>query len=139
MWRTTCTGKYSPRRQAISIHVPRVEDDKLSQTEFAKKIDFNPRPPCGGRLFLLFCFLRYVIFQSTSPVWRTTNSDYVAEFEFDISIHVPRVEDDVLPVNYVGWTNYFNPRPPCGGRPGEKVAGYIPVPFQSTSPVWRTT
>ena len=56
-------------------------------------------------------------FQSTSPVWRTTNSDYVIEFDFDISIHVPRVEDDLR----VG---------------ADIIADEI---FQSTSPVWRTT
>ena len=82
--------------RGISIHVLRVEDDLNSlriavkyslfqstssvwrttvlQIDFiAKTKDFNPRPPCGGRL-------------PTPPAWRPC---------FPISIHVLRVEDDV--------------------------------------------
>ena len=57
----------------ISIHVPRVEDDTTAITLKPAKIDFNPRPPCGGR-----------------PSQGMTNAAAVP-----ISIHVPRVEDDV--------------------------------------------
>ena len=35
------------------------------------------------------------IFQSTSPVWRTTLPTPWKPLSIDISIHVPRVEDDV--------------------------------------------
>ena len=79
------------------------------------------------------------IFQSTSPVWRTTVqcfqrlaegviSIHVPRVEDDgtcgtgktyaalISIHVPRVEDDnIMDLNFL-MMKYFNPRPPCGGR-----------------------
>ena len=81
--------------RVISIHVPRVEDDKMGQFSwyFADKFQstspvwrttlrhlrerrhcryFNPRPPCGGRLGLFH------------PPSR----------DVQISIHVPRVEDD---------------------------------------------
>ena len=34
----------------ISIHVPRVEDDILLYVLSFRRTDFNPRPPCGGRL-----------------------------------------------------------------------------------------
>ena len=56
----------------ISIHVPRVEDDYLHMTSQALRADFNPRPPCGGRLSTLGGGLEVDEFQSTSPVWRTT-------------------------------------------------------------------
>ena len=78
----------------ISIHVPRVEDD------------------------LHFCSTCGIIFlfQSTSPVWRTSETMERWEEEA-ISIHVPRVEDDL-----------------------DKYKVYTPETiFQSTSPVWRTT
>ena len=79
-------------------------------------------------------------FQSTSPVWRTTNRH---EREY-------------------ACREYFNPRPPCGGRllkgikrgKVECISIHVPrveddqssryhkcllLRFQSTSPVWRTT
>ena len=56
-------------------------------------------------------------FQSTSPVWRTTGNVTVWQSEIDISIHVPRVEDDVVSLT------------------DEEIYEL----FQSTSPVWRTT
>ena len=34
----------------ISIHVPRVEDDVGQKVKAGDVVDFNPRPPCGGRL-----------------------------------------------------------------------------------------
>ena len=94
-------------------------------------------------------------------MWRTTFSKCNVFRVTCISIHVPRVEDDVVPIFFAnsvwisihvprveddgrsgggkGKSVYFNPRPPCGGRLRfrrvEKEAGE----FQSTSPVWRTT
>ena len=34
-----------------------------------------------------------------------------------ISIHVPRVEDDRPILMWAQTARHFNPRPPCGGRP----------------------
>ena len=78
--------------------------------------DFNPRPPCGGRLVKCGAGVNYVYFnprppcggrrlqkqkratrksfQSTSPVWRTTFTKDLYKKQVPISIHVPRVEDD---------------------------------------------
>ena len=139
MWRTTYDESNAMVDYFISIHVPRVEDDNQGETknenhrnfnprppcggrlnrigERSKHINFNPRPPCGGRL----CDYRWdgeiVEFQSTSPVWRTTQEKIRTSVAMYISIHVPRVEDD----GYRGRRNHkrchFNPRPPCGGRP----------------------
>ena len=57
------------------------------------------------------------IFQSTSPVWRTTPSQSPFCTPRTISIHVP----------------------PCGGRPKPFLTFSHFDLFQSTSPVWRTT
>ena len=57
------------------------------------------------------------LFQSTSPVWRTTFPFGLTGDLIKISIHVPRVEDDTLEVDDLDDA----------------------VEFQSTSPVWRTT
>ena len=56
-----------------------------------------------------------------------------------ISIHVPRVEDDIYLSIIRALISYFNPRPPCGGRHLHSDAYEYCVEFQSTSPVWRTT
>ena len=56
----------------ISIHVPRVEDDRGQRGKNPRRWHFNPRPPCGGRL-----------------------KEYIMHIlSVHISIHVPRVEDD---------------------------------------------
>ena len=125
---------------AISIHVPRVEDDldictlcmlKLgfqstspvwrttrSKPRYAhRSTNFNPRPPCGGRPYRSASFYNYKKFQSTSPVWRTTQ----------------------LSAGPQGSTCHFNPRPPCGGRLAAFLRPLSCGEFQSTSPVWRTT
>ena len=57
------------------------------------------------------------IFQSTSPVWRTTRDKQIRFCVRGISIHVPRVEDDPLNTGFRKGAWNFNPRPPCGGRP----------------------
>ena len=33
----------------ISIHAPRVGGDIMYKEIFAQRLNFNPRPPCGGR------------------------------------------------------------------------------------------
>ena len=85
-------------------------------------------------------------FQSTPSVWRETipsESNWVKsvisihslrvegdcfglrdQFSFPISIHSLRVEGDAFPAWEVRPSEYFNPLPPCGGRPKR---GEIPV------------
>ena len=139
VWRTTFSQVTRKTLHFISIHVPRVEDDRLLRQADTIATNFNPRPPCGGR--------------RQAPLLQTG--------KFSISIHVPRVEDDPSPSVLRGSRQNFNPRPPCGGRPtivitASTAADFNPRPpcggrpifttdwldvgkFQSTSPVWRTT
>ena len=56
-----------------------------------------------------------------------------------ISIHVLRVEDDQVSGYPSTRGAYFNPRPPCGGRPRRLQYEILQREFQSTSSVWRTT
>ena len=37
------------------------------------------------------------------------------------------------------FTTYFNPRSPCGERPGRHGSTVAVIPFQSTLPVWGAT
>ena len=103
--------------RAISIHVPRVEDDIRGCKPHCQRRDFNPRPPCGGRREL---------FVDARDLQQ-------------ISIHVPRVEDDNVLQGKKSTVQHFNPRPPCGGRRKKSRGKILTKRFQSTSPVWRTT
>ena len=98
--RPPCGGRLSsacpPRgRLRISIHVPRVEDDEHTNIVSGFVFYFNPRPPCGGRLQWILPSTEESLFQSTSPVWRTTSAAVLRISTDTISIHVPRVEDDL--------------------------------------------
>ena len=146
-WGTTIPAPFTSHSHNISIHVPRVGDDiqapkackghkvflstspawgtthrdrKVIQVHpfFSfKVVNFYPRPPRGGR-HSCRCALSFQFpFLSTSPAWGTT-----VEFSnfiqlFFISIHVPRVGDDVP---------YF-------------ILAFLTVVFLSTSPAWGTT
>ena len=162
MWRTTCRPTELKQTLDISIHVPRVEDDDGFVRENLPLGEFQSTSPVWRTTILYVRLLTISGFQSTSPVWRTTIDTKVKSTkknkfqstspvwrttrgcrkqhcDANISIHVPRVEDDMRrnrkseilsafqstsPV----WRTtrkrgisrvkgrYFNPRPPCGGR-----------------------
>ena len=57
-----------------------------------------------------------------------------------ISIHSLRVEGDCIYYMYNESTIYFNPLPPCGGRPiSVHLLTHTHQRFQSTPSVWRET
>ena len=62
--------------------------------------DFNPRPPCEGRLI-------------GPQTWAAT---------WTISIHAPRVRGDTAAYMATFRADNFNPRPPCEGRHAELKA-----------------
>ena len=161
MWRTTSAVGFHALPPVISIHVLRVEDDESARSVGRSRSHFNPRPPCGGRPVGEGCLTHLIYFnprppcggrpklagwigsgrgfQSTSSVWRTTRHPACIHCFDIISIHVLRVEDDVvISALPPGWNLFqstssvwrttasnnsnfyhqphFNPRPPCGGR-----------------------
>ena len=139
MRRTTHRLYVVPLGQRISIHVLRAEDDSIGGMSFAQWLNFNPRPPCGGRQTLCKLLVGFVGFQSTSSVRRTTQPFSHASYPIDISIHVLRAEDDAVPAFKSLNSLHFNPRPPCGGRLLAATHGAFHAQFQSTSSVRRTT
>ena len=116
-WRTTDGQNVLHATLYISIHVPRVEDDDIFVAFQLNSMNFNPRPPGGGRRTSSRLRAQSLAFQSTSPGWRTTLWLKYLFCVGHISIHVPRVEDDV---------NLLR-------------ADTAVEQFQSTSPGWRTT
>ena len=102
----------------ISIHVPRVGDDGSSVVLVHSPANFYPRPPRGGRHGNATYTAISLEFLSTSPAWGTTYVFHNAtSIHVDISIHVPRVGDD-----------------------GQRNGAVLPSRrFLSTSPAWGTT
>ena len=75
-----------------------------------------------------------LLFQSTLPVWGATFSVPSAPQQSLISIHAPRVGSDKqtrLPGRAV---SYFNPRSPCGERPGSYMQIICGFDFNPRSP-----
>ena len=101
----------------ISIHAPRVGSDRCPGCNYNADCYFNPRSPCGERLFTDSQGCGFFLFQSTLPVWGATTQVTVAQ----------------------GDMANFNPRSPCGER--QQITAAIPgdMGFQSTLPVWGAT
>ena len=125
----------------ISIHAPRVGCDCGSKCWSRSSRDFNPRTPCGVRPFFGHQAGIYGLFQSTHPVWGATGARLCHADPGRISIHAPRVGCDLYTLEKVtcpflfqsthpvwgatrarrkcsGTSWNFNPRTPCGVRPG---------------------
>ena len=82
---------------------------------------FNPRPPCGGRLGGRAGGIQYITISIHAP--RAGGDGEWCSFGEGcsyISIHAPRAGGDCVLTISANWRIYFNPRPPCGGRPGHK-------------------
>ena len=102
----------------ISIHVPRVGDDRPARRWRSHSPHFYPRPPCGGRPPRSFCgSSSFYTFLSTSPVWGTTRNRTITR----------RLTMRFLSTSPVWGTTFGNEQKP-----------YIEK-FLSTSPVWGTT
>ncbi len=148
---------------AISIHAPRVGGDFLPFLSSLSRVDFNPRPPCGGRQIFRKLWSLHKRFQSTPPVWGATGglcrrSGHGGDFNprppcggrlelglqhipIDlISIHAPRVGGDRA-LRTVSSTSFrFQSTPPVwGATPAATMVSMTSRLFQSTPPVWGAT
>ena len=78
----------------ISIHAPRAGGDYPYVYNMRSEIDFNPRPPCGGRRTKALILFKHMEFQSTPPVRGATAAGDTTIADNDISIHAPRAGGD---------------------------------------------
>ena len=102
----------------ISIHAPRVGRDQCSTVPFIVQQNFNPRAPCGARLFS----------------GKTSVGNSV------ISIHAPRVGRDCSHVFFSFQRSRFqSTRPVWGATPFASISLAAFLSFQSTRPVWGAT
>ena len=81
------------------------------------RADFNPRPPCGGRLHSYKAVTNSSDFNPRPPCGGRRQRGQKRKREKRISIHALRVEGDEEQEYQASHQRYFNPRPPCGGRP----------------------
>ena len=74
--------------------------------------------PLVGRDMRFVCdACQDITFQSTRPLWGAT----------------------MLRTIFLGGSQYFNPRAPCGARPEKRAINAMSVVFQSTRPLWGAT
>ena len=79
----------------ISIHAPRVGGDQAPFHAGPQCFDFNPRPPCGGRLaFGLQCGV-FDYFNPRPPCGGRPTPSLSIMLTVRISIHAPRVGGDL--------------------------------------------
>ena len=115
-------GDHGRRRQhrdrPISIHALREEGDVRNCSAAARSAGyFYPRPPRGGRRFVLSSRSISVIFLSTPSARRATLYNRSQQNGYSISIHALREEGDERNTgDYRLGGGHFYPRPPRGGR-----------------------
>ena len=73
----------------ISIHAPLAGCDTSSRSTARPASNFNPRTPCGVRLFKDCLREMWQIFQSTHPLRGATNQILTMRDFYNISIHAP--------------------------------------------------
>ena len=107
-----------PRSQGSFQSTPPVWGATLSRIIIRPLQNFNPRPPCGGRRGRYLFHPQCHCISIHAP---RVGGDLIfchKEGAQHISIHAPRVGGDRAPERFRLRYGYFNPRPPCGGRPG---------------------
>ena len=101
--------------------------------------DFNPRPPCGGRQISRGNPGVGRLFQPTPSLRRATMGSTPAFRMNMISTHALLAEGDPCRENPGRRLRYFNPRPPCGGRPVQRPVSGGLSRFQPTPSLRRAT
>ena len=162
VWGATGSGHLDQALWRISIHAPRVGSDAAKPSALVPVIlfqstlpvwgatgllsvylrrpsYFNPRSPCGERLFGAAAASCMVAFQSTLPVWGATRAR--ARARRRTSYFNPRSPCGERRDATRGQSKYldFNPRSPCGERLSVMSSSESAYTFQSTLPVWGAT
>ena len=102
-------------------------------------IHFNPRIPCGMRLLKQAVCKKLTLFQSTHPMRDATFFNcQVCRFILFQSTHPMRDATAVARFS-VAISRDFNPRIPCGMRLAQLFLGMFLIKFQSTHPMRDAT
>ena len=104
-------------RNFISIHAAHAGCDFQCQIRYRRKVNFNPRSPCGLRL----------------------RSDGYVRCPLEISIHAAHAGCDKIFRTLQATIRNFNPRSPCGLRLSVSNTLSPESKFQSTQPMRAAT
>ena len=125
--------------QRISIHALRVEGDRRRQERRQSLRNFNPRPPCGGRLVSAYFLQSRRNFNPRPPWGGRQFLLRVKHSSHSISIHALRGEGDVVePVPSV-FVSPFQSTPSAGRATTILDLSAPASAFQSTPSVGRAT
>ena len=122
----------------ISTHAPHAGSDTTSIRPMAACPNFNSRSPCRERPLVAGKEMLLLLFQSTLPMRGATMGTVPAvpgrlisthaphagsdrdpgsrKVRHQISTHAPHAGSDFGSVFLCGYSEYFNPRSPCGER-----------------------
>ena len=100
----------------VSIHALLAECDLKAITALAAATGFNPRTPCGVRLYRRATPCRKLLFQSTHSLRSATNRSCPHGGRQAVSIHALLAECDGATPETIETLKSFNPRTPCGVR-----------------------
>ena len=81
-------------------------------------LHFNPRTPCGVRLVASVLVIAPLLFQSTHPMRGATKASSLLFLPCTFQSTHPMRGATRLKERTEDGKNYFNPRTPCGVRPG---------------------
>ncbi len=93
---------------------------------------FNPRTPCGVRLYARYLVSGTKEFQSTHSLRSATCRAFASLSRVRVSIHALLAECDSTLRTYRAGEAGFNPRTPCGVRPYTDIVMLLIIRFQST-------
>ena len=88
---------------------------------------FNPRPPCGGRRKFMEKFLTAFGISTLALLAEGDIISYHGRQNQYISIRALLAEGDLRRCLRDSIQSDFNPRPPCGGRPGHHALWQMPL------------
>ena len=130
-----------PRRGStkISTHAPLAGRDRRGLHREEDNYYFNPRAPCGARLWPKIESATAKAFQPTRPLRGATRKKRTPRRWHVISTHAPLAGRDRKERSHGTHDPYFNPRAPCGARHEQIGPMASPYIFQPTRPLRGAT
>ena len=101
----------------VSTHAPLAGSDPRTFRCRSRQACFNPRSPCGERLFGFLLLVCLDEFQPTLPLRGATPWRWHRKSSARVSTHAPLAGSDASTRARSGAVRCFNPRSPCGERP----------------------
>ena len=132
-----CTGR---RTTTISTHAPLAgRDSSARSTATRARRNFNPRAPCGARLWPKIESATAKAFQPTRPLRGATRKKRTPRRWHVISTHAPLAGRDRCQSDVRGEDHIFQPTRPLRGATSSRLASVFFIKFQPTRPLRGAT